>query len=119
MLSSELQWILVSAAAYVLPVALTTSILLLGRPRNGILRSAFGVVLAWIVSVLFTAQVYNPVGEAYVTATLGAEYAFNRFDNNTIAVMMLSGWILPLLTAIVFFGGIWTWRRFRGSANVA
>jgi hypothetical protein len=110
-------WTLVSAAAFVLPVALTLLVLLLKRPRHRILRSALGVAVAWIVSVLFTGLVYNPVGEAHATATFGAEYAFNRFDNNTISVMIMSGWVLPLLTAVIFFGGSWAWRRFRGNAN--
>ena len=57
--------------------------------------------------------IYNPVGEAYAEATFGAENAFNRFDNNTVAVVILTGWILPVLTAIMFSIGLSTWRRFR------
>jgi len=113
MSSSDLQWVLVNVAAYALPVVLTVAVPLLGWPRGRVARSALAIVIAWFVSVLFTAKIYNPVGEAYLSATRGAEYAFNRFDNNTIAVMILSGWFLPLLTVLIFFGGSWTWRRFR------
>ena len=118
MFSSGLQWILVSVGMYALPVALTIAVLLLRRPRNRGLRAFLGVAIAWLSSVLFTAEIYNPVGEAYTAAAFGAEYAFNRFDNNTVAVMILAGWIPPVLTVIIFFGSAWTWRRLRGSANV-
>jgi len=111
MLSIEQQWYLVSVLGYALPIGLTVLVMRLKRPRNLVLRGVAGIGVAWIASVAFTIWPYNPVGEAYTEAKFGSEYAFNRFDNNTIASMMLGGWILPLLTVGAIYGGRSIWRR--------
>src|SRR5262245_36317240 len=111
MLSIEQQWYLVSALGYVLPIGLTVFVVLLKRPQNSVLRTVVAIAAAWIASVAFMIWPYNPVGEAYAEAKFGAEYAFNRFDNNTVASMVLGGWILPLLTVGAVYGGRSIWRR--------
>jgi hypothetical protein len=111
MLSTETQWQVISAMSYALPIVLTVIVMLLAHPRNMWLRGGAGIVLAWVASVAFTIWFYNPVARAHAEATLGAEYAFNRFDNNTVASTMLGGWIVPVITVLVFVRGRLMWRR--------
>lgn len=49
-----------------------------------------------MVGIAYTAFVYNPAGVAAARAT-GLHFPDGHFDNNTIAVSLVAGWIGPAI----------------------
>jgi hypothetical protein len=52
---------------------------------------------------MYTIYVYNPAGieaERY----FGTHFPENHFDNNTIAVALVGGWIAPAIAVAIFAG---------------
>ena len=68
-------------------------------PRNAILRGTFAVLLGWLLSVALHSFAYNPAAIALAHAN-GEHFPEARFDNNVVAVQILTGWLLPALSVI-------------------
>jgi hypothetical protein len=76
----------------------------LRRPRSILAKIAIAVFLAWPATVYWTASVYNPAGIAAAYAHPEEKEATSpemRYDNNTIASMLIGGWIMPLAVASI------------------
>jgi hypothetical protein len=102
----------VNIASLLLPIILPVAVLVgLPWPQRLVARAIIAVLLAWAASIIFTALVYNPAGIAS-----GAEQRIDshtmQFDNNTIASTVLGGWILPVISVVVFFLFRFVWGRF-------
>lgn len=98
---------------YMLPAAVMVC---LRRPRSLLVRLAAAVLLAWPASVYWTAAVYNPAGIAAAYAHPDAHDPTSpemRYDNNTTAVMLLGGWMMPLAVASICGIGLRALRRLR------
>jgi hypothetical protein len=99
---------------YMLPAAV---MLCLRRPRSILAKIAIAVLLAWPASVYWTASVYNPAGIAAAYAHPEVNEAASppemRYDNNTTAVMLLGGWMMPLAVAGICGIGLRALRRLR------
>ena len=88
---------LVNISGLLLAIAIPVAIFLLPRPQSALARAAIGIVLAWVAAVLYAGLVVNPAGiEAGHAA--GEHFPEARYDNNTIASALLSGWLVPLLS---------------------
>ena len=70
-------------------------------PENRLWRAAFGVALGWLVAVTYAIVAYNPAGIAAATER-GIDSPEMRYDNNTVAVALLIGWLLPLVAVSVY-----------------
>jgi hypothetical protein len=68
----------------------------LPRPRRHLVRGVLAIAASWLVGIAYTAFVYNPAGIAAARAT-GLHFPENHFDNNTIAVSLVAGWIGPAI----------------------
>jgi hypothetical protein len=66
----------------------------LRRPSSRLLRGFLAVVAAWVVGVVYTIYVYNPMGIAAGHYN-GMHFPENTYDNNTVAVALMAGWIGP------------------------
>ena len=69
----------------ILPVKLSKSI-----------RALLGVMCGWLIAVVLTIAVYNPSGIA-AGYEAGLHFPESKYDNNTIAVSVVTGWFYPLL----------------------
>jgi len=59
-------------------------------------RGALAVLAGWVTHVALTIYAYNPAGIA-AAAAVGGDSPQMRFDNNTIAVAILVGWLYPAI----------------------
>jgi hypothetical protein len=66
----------------------------LRRPNSRLLRGLLAVLAAWVASVVYTIYVYNPAGIAAGHYN-GVHFPENNYDNNTVAVALMAGWIGP------------------------
>lgn len=106
---------LVTVGAHVLPLCLALAVVVLPRPKAAIGRSAIAVTAAWVASVVYTMYVYNPAGIA-AGNELGWDSPEMHFDNNTVAVQLLVGWLYPVITVALFFAiqRVWSRRTIEG-----
>jgi hypothetical protein len=68
----------------------------LKRPNNRFLRGLCAVLVAWGVGIVYTIYVYNPAGIAAGHSS-GMEFPEGQYDNNTVAVALIAGWIGPAI----------------------
>jgi hypothetical protein len=68
----------------------------LKRPSNRFLRGLFAVLVAWGAGIIYTIYVYNPAGIAAGHSS-GMEFPEGHYDNNTVAVALMAGWIGPAI----------------------
>lgn len=110
-MTRKLLFDIVTIGAYVLPICFALIVVALPRPRSALLRSVVGVVAAWAASVGYTIYVFNPAGIA-AGHELGMDSPQTHFDNNTVAVQLIMGWLLPALGLAAFFAirRIWLQR---------
>jgi hypothetical protein len=66
----------------------------LKRPSNRFLRGLSAVLVAWGAGIIYTIYVYNPAGIAAGDSS-GMDFPEGHFDNNTVAVALMAGWIGP------------------------
>jgi hypothetical protein len=66
-----------------------------------ILRASLAISVTWVVTVLFTMFVYNPAGIAAATEQ-GGHFPESLYDNNTVGVAIVGGWISPALAVLIF-----------------
>jgi hypothetical protein len=86
--------------SYVIPCVLTLlSMSVLPFP-NSFVRGAAALALGWSGCVACTMLVFNPVGIASAYEH-GEHFPEARYDNNTVSVAILAGWLLPLATLAV------------------
>ena len=85
---------IVAVGAIALPCIVAGSAVLIPRPDRLPLKVMSAILAGWVVAVAFTFLVYNPAGTAAAIAA-GVDSPDMRFDNNTIAVAILSGWLYP------------------------
>jgi hypothetical protein len=85
-----------AVARIALPCIVAGIASLLPRPRSMTLKLPSAILAGWVAAVAFTLYVYNPAG---VTAghAAGVDSPEMRFDNNTVAVAILGGWVYPAL----------------------
>ena len=95
-MNKEIIFYIVTAGYYILPIFLTYFIILvIKHPRSQFIKTAIAILVPWASLVIFTAYVLNPAGIAYATAQ-GLDNPSMRFDNNTVSVALLSGWLPQL-----------------------
>ena len=68
----------------------------LKRPSHRLLRGFLAVLAAWAMGILYTIVVYNPAGIAVGHYT-GMDFPEGHYDNNTVAVALIAGWIGPAI----------------------
>jgi hypothetical protein len=66
------------------------------RPGSRWLRGLLAVAAAWIAGIAYTIYVYNPAGTE-AARYAGIDFPENHFDNNTVAVALLGGWLAPAI----------------------
>jgi hypothetical protein len=88
----------VSAGGWIVPGLFTALVAFGVRPKNSFTRSLLATFIGWIIYIAYTLYVYNPAGIAAGIAQ-GMDSPEMKFDNNTVAVAILGGWILPAIIA--------------------
>jgi hypothetical protein len=68
----------------------------LKRPSSRFLRGLCAVVVAWGAGIVYTICVYNPAGNAAGHFS-GMHFPEGHYDNNTVAVALIAGWIGPAI----------------------
>jgi len=68
----------------------------LKRPNGRLLRGCLAVIAAWVAGILFTIYVYNLAGIA-AGHYRGMAFPEVHYDNNTVAVALIAGWIGPAI----------------------
>lgn len=88
---------LVSILSSLAPCVISVAVLFVPKPRKLRVRGALAVLAGWITHVALTIYAYNPAGIA-AAAAVGRDSPQMRFDNNTIAVAILAGWLYPAIS---------------------
>jgi hypothetical protein len=73
-------------------------------PRKAGFRAIVSIVIPWLALVIYMGTIYNPAGVA-AGHEAGADFPEGRFDNNTIASVLLGGWLLPTAVMGIYFLG--------------
>ncbi|MBA8887018.1 hypothetical protein FHW12_001209 [Dokdonella fugitiva] len=103
-----LQW--TGIGSYAIPCALTLLGVVLVPIGNGLVRGLVAAVAGWIGCVAYTIFVFNPVGLASARAH-GDHFPDVRYDNNTVSVAILAGWVVPLATLATYHAARRIFRR--------
>lgn len=82
-----------------LPLAVAIALTLLPYPRRPFVRGVIAILAAWAISVFYAGLVYNPLGIA-AAAAQGVHASKMRYGNNTIAVQLMAGWVLPAISVL-------------------
>jgi len=90
-MNATTQFEIVAAIRWLFPIVLALGIYFAPRPKMAVFRGLLAILVCWIALIAYTIYVYNPAGNA----------AGHHFDNNTVAVMVLVGWVLPLVSVLV------------------
>jgi len=61
------------------------------------------MLVGWIADVAFTIYIYNPAGIAAGVGA-GADNPEMRYDNNTVAVAIVGGWLYPAVAIALALG---------------
>jgi Na+-driven multidrug efflux pump len=93
-LSPETIFKFVEAGQGLVTYGLAVFLFCLRRPSNRLLRGLLAVLAAWIAGIVYTICVYNPAGIA-AGHYKGVHFPENTYDNNTVAVALMAGWIGP------------------------
>ena len=104
-MNAEQTFVWVQAALAPLQLVITLAVIhLLPRPTAFAARATIAVILAWAVSVAYTALIHNPAGIA-AGHELGMHFPESHFDNNTIASQLMAGWFWPTVIVAIYFLG--------------
>jgi hypothetical protein len=109
---------IVAVGSIALPCSVAGVAVLLSWPDRLPLKVMGAIFAGWGVAVVFTMFVYNPAGIAAGVAA-GVDSPETRFDNNTIAVAILGGWVFPAMAVSVFLGVRALIRKIRSSPRRA
>jgi hypothetical protein len=91
------------------PAVIAATFSLLRWPQSALVRWPLAVLVGWALGLLLVVYAYNPAGVA-LGIEKGEHFPENRYDNNTVAVQVLVGWVLPLVAVAVVSG-------FRAAVN--
>jgi len=100
----------VTIGFFLLPSLTAIGIAVLPWPRYTAVRVFLAIVAGWLLSIFYTALIYNPAGIAAATSQ-GVHFPESLYDNNTIATMVLAGWMYPAIALTIFFLVRWLWHR--------
>ena len=64
-------------------------------------KAVIGVLVAWVVTVIYSAEILNPAGIA-AGVEQGTDSPAMYYDNNTVASAILGGWLYPTLASLAF-----------------
>jgi hypothetical protein len=95
---------IVKAGNVLATVGLALLVFTRSRPVKRWLRGLVAVAAAWFAGIVYAIYVYNPAGKE-AARYAGMHFPENHFDNNTIAVALLVGWIAPAI-AVGIVGGL-------------
>jgi hypothetical protein len=95
-MTAETIFKIVQAGAGLFTYGLAVLLFSLPWPRRALLRGLLAIAAAWVVGIFYTALVYNPAGIA-AGHEAGAHFPENSYDNNTISVAIIGGWIGPAI----------------------
>ena len=95
-MTAETIFKIAQAGAGLFTYGLAVLLFQLSWPKRALLRGLLAIVAAWVVGILYTALVYNPAGIA-AGHEAGADFPENSYDNNTVAVVLIGGWIGPAI----------------------
>jgi Na+/proline symporter len=98
-MSATTQFEIVGAILWLFPIVLALGIYFAPRPKLAVLRGLLAIFASWIALIAYTIYVYNPAGIA-AGHEQGTHFPEGRFDNNTVAVMVLAGWVFPLVSVL-------------------
>ena len=93
-MTAETIFKIVQAGAGLFTYGLAVLLFHLSWPKRPLVRGLLAIAAAWVVGLAYTALVYNPAGIA-AGHEAGAHFPENSYDNNTIAVALVGGWIGP------------------------
>ncbi|MBX3713938.1 MAG: hypothetical protein KF800_18405 [Lysobacter sp.] len=93
----------VDAIGLLMVPVLVLTCLALPRPRRFWLRGVMTVFVSWLSTVLFTAYVYNPAGNAAGHAA-GKHFPEGQYDNNTVGIAIFFGWLCPTVLVLILAG---------------
>lgn len=94
---------LFSLLLYLIPLGIVVAcVFLMPKKFNFFHRAVTGVAFSWFFLVVFTMYLYNPVG-IRMGYEIGMDSPEMKFDNNTVASMVLGGWLIPTLAAVILF----------------
>jgi Mn2+/Fe2+ NRAMP family transporter len=94
---------IVKAGSVLATVGLALFLFTRSRPMKRWFRGLLAVAAAWITGIAYTIYVYNPAGTE-AARYAGMHFPENHFDNNTIAVALLGGWIAPAIAVGIVCG---------------
>ena len=101
-----------------LPCIVAGSAVLFPWPKRLPLKVMSAIFAGRVIATAFTIYVYNPAGIAASLAA-GAHFPEMQFDNNTIAVAILGGWVYPAAAVAVVLGARSLIRKVRASPDLA
>lgn len=93
----------VAVVSVTTPCVIAMAAVFVPKPRSILLRTAVGVMAGWITAIVLTICVYNPAGIAAAIAA-GVDSPEMRYDNNTVAVAILGGWLYPAMAVALSLG---------------
>lgn len=103
---------LISIGADLFPVLIFLALAFIPKIISHKLRVISGVLISWIFIVLYTIYIYNPAGIA-AGHELGVHFPEAKYDNNTISVALIGGWIYPSILAFVYLLVLRLWKKLR------
>ena len=87
---------LVMAGQGLVTYGLAVFLFSLSRPISRLLRGLLAVLAARIADVFYTIYIHNPAGIA-AGHYKGVHFPENYYDNNTVSVALMAGWIGPAI----------------------
>lgn len=73
---------------------------LLTRPTNKWTRAVIAIISGWVLFFVYTVHAYNPAGIA-AGLEQGMASPETHFDNNTVAVALVAGWLYPAASVLI------------------
>jgi len=108
---------LASWARWILPWILTVAIFVIPWVRWRLFRAIVAVLAGWFSTVALTIYLYNPAGIAY-GYSIGQDSPEMHYDNNTSAVALIVGWVVPLAICLTIAAAEWI-RARHGAKSIA
>ena len=94
---------LISLGRILLPVIIAIFLFSsLLKKKKWFIQVPISIFIPWLVNVLYTIYVYNPVG-IDAGREKGLHFPEAQFDNNTVSIIIFTGWVYPSLAIIVYY----------------
>ena len=104
------EFTIVRIGMYIFPIIVFVVLFFTPKLIKPKFRAFIGVLVSWVFIVLYTIYIYNPSGIA-AGHELGMHFPEGKYDNNTISVALIGGWIYPTILAFVYLGGLSAWKK--------